>query len=94
MLVAQALVIAAGGVTLGIVAVLVSPPLFHIHIRRALGPVSDSVAQHLDQAFSSALLIALGIAVGAAVIAALAVSWILSSRIARPIEQRDRKSVV
>ena len=87
LLVAQALVIAAGGVTLGIVAVLVSPPLFHIHIRRVLGPVSDSVAQHLDQAFSSALLIALGIAVGAAVIAALAVSWILSSRIARPIEQ-------
>lgn len=87
LLTAQSLVIAAGGVTLAIVAVLVSPPLFRIHIRRALGPVSDSVAQHLDQAFSSALLIALGIAVVAAIIAALAISWTLSSRIAGPIEQ-------
>lgn len=87
LLLAQALVIAAGGVTLAIVAVLVSPPLFRTHIRRAIGPVSDSVTQHLAQACSATLLIALGIAVGAAVIAALAISWILSSRIARPIEQ-------
>ncbi len=90
LLIAQSLVIAAGGVTLAIVAVLVSPPLFRIHIRRAVGPVSGSVAQHLDQAFSSALLIALGIAVGAAIVAALAISWILSSRIARPIEQLSK----
>lgn len=87
LLTAQALVISAGGVTLAVVAVLVSPPLFRVHIRRALGPVSESVATHLDQAFSSALVIALGIAVGAAVVAALAISWILSSRLARPIEQ-------
>ena len=87
LLVAQSLVIAAGGVTLAVVAVLVSPPLYRVHIRRALGPVSDAVAQHLDQAFSSALLIALSIAVVAAVVAALVISWMLSSRIARPIEQ-------
>lgn len=86
LLAAHGLVIAAGAVTLGVVALLVSPALFHRHIGRALGPVSDAVARHLDQALTTALLLSLGIGVAASVAAALAVSWVLSSRLARPIE--------
>ncbi|MDX1619461.1 MAG: HAMP domain-containing sensor histidine kinase [Nitriliruptorales bacterium] len=86
LLAAHGLVIAAGAVTLAVVALLVSPPLFHRHVGRALGPVSDAVARHLDQALTTALLLSLGIGVAAAIGAALAVSWVLSSRIARPIE--------
>lgn len=86
LLAANGLVIAAGSVTLAVVALLVSPPVFHRHITRALGPVTQAVRLHLDQALSTTLLLALGIGTGVAVIAALAVSWVLSSRLARPIE--------
>lgn len=87
LLVGQALVIGAGGVTLALVAVLVGPTLYRTHVRRAVGPVSDGVAQHLDQAFSSALLVSLAIAVAAAVVTALAISSMLASRLAHPVEE-------
>lgn len=90
LLTANVLVILAGSVTLGVVALLVSPSLFHLHVGRALGPISESVARHLDQALSTALLVALGIGTAAAVVTALAVSWVLSSRLARPIEELSR----
>ena len=86
LLIAQGLVIAAGGVTLALVAVLVSPPLFHLHVRRALGTVTHSVATHLDEAFFTSVTLSLGIGAIVAIGTALAVSWVLSSRIARPIE--------
>jgi len=87
LLAANGLVIVAGAVTLAVVALLASPPLFHLHVGRALGPVSETVGRHLDQALSTALLLSLGIGTGAAAVAALAVSWVLSSRLARPIEE-------
>lgn len=86
LLAANGLVIAAGAVTLAVVALVASPPLFHRHVGRALGPVSDAVGRHLDQALSTALLLSIGIGTGAALVAALVVSWALSSRLARPIE--------
>jgi two-component system, OmpR family, sensor histidine kinase BaeS len=80
-------VILAGAATLGIVAFLVAPPIFHDHVRRAVGPVSDVVASHLDAALSETLLLALAIGIGAAAAAAGAVSWLLATRIARPVEE-------
>jgi len=85
--VGQLLVILAGAATLGVVAFLVAPPIFHDHVRRAVGPVSDVVAGHLDAALSETLLLALAIGIGAAAAAAGAVSWLLATRIARPIEE-------
>lgn len=87
LLAANGLVIAAGAVTLGVVSFIVGPPLFRRHVARALGPVTDTVGQHLDQALSSALFLSLGLGTAAAVAGALAVSWILSSRLARPIDE-------
>lgn len=84
---AQLLVILAGAATLGVVAFLVAPPIFHDHVRRAVGPVSDVVAHHLDSALTETLVLALAIGVAASVAAAAAVSWLLASRIARPVEQ-------
>jgi two-component system, OmpR family, sensor histidine kinase BaeS len=85
--VGQLLVILAGAATLGVVAFLVAPPIFHDHVRRAVGPVSDVVASHLDAALSETLLLALAIGIGAAAATAGAVSWLLATRIARPIEE-------
>jgi two-component system, OmpR family, sensor histidine kinase BaeS len=83
----QLLVILAGAATLGGVAFLVAPPIFHDHVRRAVGPVSDVVASHLDAALSQTLLLALTIGIGAAAATAGAVSWLLATRIAQPIEE-------
>jgi two-component system, OmpR family, sensor histidine kinase BaeS len=86
----QLLVILAGTATLGVVAFLVAPPIFHDHVRRAVGPVSDVVASHLDAALSETLVLALLLGIGAAAAAAAGVSWLLASRIARPVEELSR----
>ncbi len=85
LLLAQLLVIIAGSATLALVALAIAPDLFHDHVRRSAGVVSDDVARHLDKAFGAAVLIALAVAIGAAVLTALAVSTFLSLRIVRPI---------
>lgn len=86
LLLGHVLVILAGGATLGVVAFLVAPPIFHDHVRRAVGPVSDVVAGHLDSALTETLVLALLIGIGAAAATAAGVSWLLASRIARPVE--------
>lgn len=88
--VGQLLVVLAGTVTLGLVALLVAPPIFRDHVRRALGPVSDVVAGHLDTALSETLGLALVIGIAASVAAAAGVSWLLATRIARPVEELSR----
>lgn len=85
--VGQLLVILAGATTLGVVAFLVAPPIFHDHVRRAVGPVSDVIAGHLDAALSETLLVALAIGIGAAAATAGAVSWLLATRIVQPVEE-------
>ena len=90
MFVGQLLVILVGAGTLGAVAFLVAPPIFHDHIRRAVGPISDVVAHHLDRALSETLLLALTIGILFAAAAATGVSWLLATRIARPVEELSR----
>lgn len=82
---AQALIVVAGAVTLALVAAVVAPGLFRAHLQRAIGPVSDEMAHHLDQALATALLLSLTIAVAAALLTTLAVSWFLTRRLGRPI---------
>ena len=88
--VGQLLVILVGAGTLGAVAFLVAPPIFHDHIRRAVGPVSDVVAHHLDRALSETLLLSLTIGILVAAAAATGVSWLLATRIAHPVEELSR----
>jgi signal transduction histidine kinase len=81
----QALVIVAGAASLALVALAIAPGIYHDHIRDALGVVPADVTRHLDEAFQDSMAIALGVAVLAATITALAVSWVISVRLARPI---------
>lgn len=85
LLVAQLLVILAGSATLVAVALVIGPAIFHRHVHEALGVVPESVMRHLDTAFGDALLIALAAAVGASGATAAAISWLLATRIVRPI---------
>jgi signal transduction histidine kinase len=85
LLVGQLLVVLAGAGTLLVVALLIGPGIFHHHIQAALGYVPPDVARHLDMAYSDATLVSLGVAVAAAILAALAVSWVVSERLVRPV---------
>lgn len=85
--IAQSLVVLSGALTLVLVAVAVAPGLFRDHVYRAVGPVSDTMANHLDEALAVALLLSLAIAVAAALLTALAVSWFITGRLTRPIAQ-------
>jgi signal transduction histidine kinase len=82
---AQTLIVVAGAVTLVLVAVVVAPGLFRDHLTQAIGPLSDEMAHHLDEALARALLLSLAIAVAAALLTTLGVSWFITRRLTRPI---------
>jgi two-component system, OmpR family, sensor histidine kinase BaeS len=84
---AQVLIVLAGAVTMVLVAFAVAPGLFGAHVRRAVGPVSPTLARHLDEALATALLLSLGIAVLAALITTLAVSAFITRRLTRPVQE-------
>jgi signal transduction histidine kinase len=85
LLAGQLLVIAAGAVTLVLAALAAGPPLFRAHVRMAPGTVSPDLERHLDDAFATAGGLALVIGTAAAVIAAVAVSLLITRRLARPL---------
>jgi signal transduction histidine kinase len=82
---AMGLVVLAGAATLLVVALLVAPQLFRAHLKSALGNVPATTQQHVDEAFTRAILLSLGIALIVAVITALSVSWLVARRIAVPV---------
>jgi signal transduction histidine kinase len=82
---AMGLVVAAGAGTLLIVALLIAPQIFHDHLQMALGTIPATTQQHVDEAFTRAMLLSLGIAVAVAVIAALSVTWLVTRRIVAPV---------
>lgn len=81
----QALVIVAGAATLAVVAFAIAPGIFHSHVRQAVGTLSDDAMNHIDEAFSDAVLIALGLAIAGALLAAACMSAFLAVRLARPV---------
>ena len=86
LLLTDALVILAGAGTLLAVALLVGPALFLEHLRRAhLPEISPVVRDHVDAAFSQALLLALATAVAVATVVAGTISWLVARRLAAPV---------
>ena len=86
LLIAQALVLSAGGIATWLVASAIGPAIFHQHLAEAGVHHTATETRHVEEAFSSALLISIGLALCAAVIAALVVSWYFSRQIQRSIE--------
>jgi signal transduction histidine kinase len=85
LVVAQVLVLLAGGLTAWVVTASIGPPLFHQHLRRAGMTASSAEVRHAEEAFRSANLISLSVALLAALAAALAVSLYVTSRIGRSV---------
>ena len=85
LLIAQALVLIAGALTTWLVASVVGPSIFHDHLSQAGLGHTATEAQHVEEAFASALLLSIGLALLTSVLAALAVSWYFSRRVQRSI---------
>lgn len=85
LLLAQALVLAAGAVTTWLVASVIGPGIFHRHLMEAHVGNTDAETRHVEEAFTSALLVSISVAVVAAIGAALVVSWYFSRRVRQSI---------
>ena len=66
LLLAQALVLAAGAATSWFVAALIGPVLFREHLRRAGVPAMSDEQFHAEQAYRSATVISLAVATATA----------------------------
>jgi len=85
LLLAQTLVLLAGGVTTWVVASVVGPPLFREHLHRA-GIAHDSNEQfHAEQAYQHATALSIGVAITVAAFTAFIVTAILTRRVQHSI---------
>ena len=86
LLAAQLLVVATGVVTVGLVAAVAGPPIFHAHLARAAPARSPAMAAaHAEEAFRAASTLGLTVALLAATAVAVTVSVFVTRRIARPV---------
>jgi signal transduction histidine kinase len=83
LLLAQTLVLLAGGVTTWLVALMVGPALFREHLHRA-GVANDSNEQfHAEQAYQHATALSIAVAITVAALTAFVVTAYLSRRLHR-----------
>ncbi|RVW06361.1 sensor histidine kinase [Rhodococcus spongiicola] len=87
LLLAQSMVVVAGGATSWVVAGLVGPSLFREHLEQAGLPDSSEEQFHAEQAYRSATVISLTVAIGAAVLAVLVVTWYFSRRLQHSVNE-------
>lgn len=87
LLLAQSLVLVAGGVTTWIVASMVGPPLFREHLHM-VGIAHDSNEQyHAEQAYQHATALSIGVAITVAALTALIATAYLSRRLQHSIAE-------
>lgn len=87
LLLAQSLVLVAGGLTTWAVALLVGPPLFREHLHQAGVADNSNEEFHAEQAYQHATAIAIAVAIAIAALAAFVVAVYLSRRLQRPIAE-------
>lgn len=80
LLVAQALVLLAGALTAWAVATAVGPRIFRTHIGMAGVARTTAEDEHVNEAFTTALLVSLAVALLISVVLALAVTWYFTRR--------------
>lgn len=87
LLAGQVVVLLAGALTAGVVALLVGPPLFREHLVQAGHPADGPELSHLETAYRDASLISVGVALLISMLAATAVTWVFTRRLRRPLAQ-------
>jgi signal transduction histidine kinase len=87
LLLAQSLVLIAGGVTTWVVASMVGPPLFRDHLHMAGVAHNSNEQYHAEQAYQHATAISIAVAVAVAAITALFATVYLSRRLQHSIAE-------
>ena len=90
LLAGQSMVLIAGALTTGLVAMLVGPPIFHYHLLQSGHEENSPELVHIERGYLQASLIAMGVGLLIAMIAATAVTWFLTRRLRHPLEQMAR----
>jgi two-component system sensor histidine kinase BaeS len=87
LLAGQAVVLVAGALTVGLVAAIVGPPIFHQHLLEAGHRQNSPELVHIEMAYRDASVLAVGVGLVISLIAAGIVTWVLTRRLRRPLEQ-------
>lgn len=87
LLAGQTLVLVAGALTVGLVAAIVGPPIFHQHLLQAGHQLNSPELVHIEMAYRDASLVSVGVGLVISMLAAGAVTWVLTRRLRRPLEQ-------
>lgn len=90
-LIATVAVVVVGSVSAWIVASVIGPAIFHVHLLRS-GTSDPGVVQHTEEAFATASAYSLGVALFAALATSVVVSVLVTRRIARQLGQVRRAS--
>src|SRR5699024_8953522 len=85
LLIGQTLVLLAGALTVGLVAAVVGPPIFHDHLLQTGHPADSPELVHIELAYRNASLTSLGWGLLISVMAAGAVTWVLARLLRRPL---------
>lgn len=87
LMLAQTVVLLAGGVTTWVVASVVGPPLFREHLHRAGVPDDSSEQFHAEEAFHHATALSIAVAVAVAALTAFVVTAYLGRRLQRSVAE-------
>jgi len=87
LLAGQAIVLVAGALTAGLVAAMIGPPIFHDHLVEAGHQQNSPELVHIELAYRDASLISVGVGLLISLLGAGAVTWFLTRRLRRPLEQ-------
>lgn len=90
LLLAQGMVLVASILTAALVAAIVGPSLFHRHMIEAGHAPNSPELKHIEDAYQTASVISLGVALLIALTCALGVTWYLTTRLQRPLEDLTR----
>lgn len=87
LLLAQALVLIASGLTTWLVALMVGPPLFRHHLHQAGVAQNSNEQYHAEQAFQHATALSIAVAITVAAVTAFVVTAYLSRRLQRSVTE-------
>lgn len=87
LLIAQTLVLLAGGVTTWVVALVVGPPLFREHLLQAGVPHNSNEQFHAEQAYRNATAISIAVAIAVAALTAFLVTAYIGRRLQRSVTE-------
>ena len=71
----------------GLVATIIGPPIFHEHLLQAGHQSNSPELAHIEIAYRDASLISVGVGLVISLLAATAVTWFLTRRLGRPLDQ-------